>query len=462
MSKGSKKSNPYWWLIAADKKKVFADISFLCKTIQVEMERKLSIGLFGLGTVGSGVVEILDRDAEDLYLKHGLRANVKKILVKDKNKERDVSVDSDLLTTDPKDILQDPEIDTVIEVIGGVHPAKEIITEALKSGKNIITANKAVLAHYGTELFELADRRKCYFGFRAAVTGYHSLIGSLVSSVTIRNIAGVFNGTCNYILTEMERTRQSMSTVLKQAQQEGYAEQDPTLDIDGTDTADKLALLCILAFGRSVTRSDIHCEGIEAIEIDDIEFADKMGYRIKLLALASSEEVLITAAVCPCLVPKKSKLAQLEGVENGILIDDELSGQVALDALGAGKYPTGKAILWDILSVAAKKPPYFPHKINKPRFKEISTIENQFYFRVKVENRPGVLEMIAKVFRENAINIRSVLQQEEQVDAGTVPIVIITDKSSEANVYNAKKMLEELSVVSGQALLLRVAKALWG
>jgi homoserine dehydrogenase len=425
------------------------------------MEKRLTIGLMGLGTVGSGVVEILHRDAEDLYAKHGLRANIKRILVKDKNKERGVSVDPNILTTDPADILDDPEIDTVIEVIGGVHPAKEIISEALERGKNIITANKAVLAHYGKELFELADRQGCYFGFRAAVTGYHSIIGSLVSSVTIKNIAGVFNGTCNYILTEMERTRQSLATVLKQAQAEGYAEQDPTLDINGTDTADKLALLCILTFGCSVTRDDIHCEGIENVEIDDVEFAGKMGYRIKLLALASSEGDTITAMVCPCLVPARSKLALLEGVENGILIDDELSGQIGLDALGAGKYPTGKAILGDILSVAAKKPPYFPGKINNPSFKEIAAIENQFYFRVKVENKPGVLEMIAKVFRENEININSVLQQENRDTDGTVPLVIITDSSSEANIYNAKAMLEELDVVPGKALLLRVAKDLW-
>lgn len=428
------------------------------------MEKVLTIGLLGFGTVGSGVVEILHRSAEELYLKHGLRTKVKRILVKEKNKKREFGVDPGFITTNSAEILDDPEIDTVIEVMGGVHPAKEIIAEALKKGKNIITANKAVLANCGKELFELADRQKCYFGFCAAVTGYHTLIGSLVSSVSIRNIAGVFNGTCNYILTKMESTHQPLAAVLKQAQKEGYAEQDPTLDIDGTDTADKLALLCILAFGRSVTRSDIHCEGIESIDIDDIEFAGKMGYRIKLLALASSENDLITAMVCPCLVPKKNKLALLEGVENGILIDDELSGRIALDALGAGKYPTGKAILGDILSVATKKPPYFPRKIKKPRFKKISAIENQFYFRVKVEDRPGVLEKIAKVFRENMINIKSVLQQEDRVEAGAgiVPIVIITDRSSEVNIYNAKKMLEELDVVTGQALLLRVAKNLWG
>ena len=425
------------------------------------MEKRLTIGLMGMGTVGSGVVEILQRDADDLYAKHGLRANIKRILVKDKNKDRCVSVAPDILTTDPADILDDEDIDTVIEVIGGVHPAKEIISQALERGKNVITANKAVLAHYGTELFELAGSKKCYFGFRAAVTGYHSIIGSLVSSVGIRNIAGVFNGTCNYILTEMERTHQPLASVLKQAQAEGYAEQDPTLDINGTDTADKLALLCILTYGCSVTRDDIHCEGIETIEIDDIEFASKMGYRIKLLALASKEDDTITAMVCPCLLPARSKLALLEGVENGILIDDELSGRIGLDALGAGKYPTGKAILGDILSVAAHKPPYFPAKINKPIFKEIAAIENQFYFRVKVENRPGVLEMIAKVFRENEININSVLQQENKSTGGTVPLVIITDSSSEANIYNAKEMLEALDVVPGKALLLRVAKDLW-
>ena len=421
------------------------------------MGKKLTIGLMGLGTVGSGVVEILNRDAEELYTKHGLRTHIKKILVKDKDKKRDISVCSDLLTTDPQDILNDPGIDTVITVMGGIHPSKEIITEALKKGKNVITANKAVLADGGTDIFKLADQQGGFVGFRAAVTGYHSLIGSLVSSVSIKGIAGVFNGTCNYILTEMERTHQSFAAILKQAQAEGYAEQDPTLDINGTDTADKLALLCILAFGCSVTRYDIHCEGIEPIEIDDIEFAGKMGYRIKLLALASRDEDTITAMVCPCLVPDKSKLALLEGVENGILIDDELSGQIELNALGAGKYPTAKAILSDILSVAANKPPYFPYNINKPRFKDITCVENKFYFRVKVENRPGVLEMIAKVFRKNSINIRSVLQQGGQADIGIIPIVIITDRSSEANIKSTKRMLEELEVVSGEALLLRVA-----
>lgn len=422
------------------------------------MGKELTIGLMGLGTVGSGVVEILDRDAEELYQKHGLKVNIKRILVKNKNKKRNISVAANVLTTDSKDILQDPDIDIVIEVMGGVHPSKEIIIEALERGKHVITANKAVLAHYGKLIFELADRRKCFFGFRAAVTGYHSLIGSLVSSVTIKNIAGVFNGTCNYILTEMEKTHQPFELVLKQAQKEGYAESDPSLDIDGTDTADKLALLCILAFGSSVTRDDIHYEGIESVEIDDIDFAGKMGYRIKLLALASSQGDEVYARVCPCLVPRKSKMALLDGVENGILINDELSGQIELNALGAGKYPTGRAVIVDILSVLSKKPPYFPYKINEPHFQDISTVENPFYFRVKVENKPGVLEMIAKVFGENSINIRSVLQQENMEQAEIVPIVIITDKSCEKNIYRAKKMLEELYVVSGNALLLRVAK----
>ncbi len=426
----------------------------------------VTIGMFGLGTVGSGVAELLNRQGAELEKKYGVAIKLKRIVVRNVNKPRLIQLEPKLLSDNPNDILNDKEINTVIEVMGGVEPACTYTLRALKQNKNVITANKAVLAVKGTEVFRQAIKSGRYLGFRAAVTGFQDIIERLSSAISINNMAGIFNGTCNYILTQMQEHQQEMEPILKQAQDLGYAEEDPSLDIDGYDTADKLAILCILAFGCAVTREDIFTEGIRNITLEDIKFAANLNYRIKLLGIASYENNRLEARVHPCLVPRNNLLSRLEGVENGIQINDELRGKGAFTAPGAGKYPTACAIMSDIINIARGSQIYFPHKIKRIPLKSMAALESAYYLRLNALNESGVLEKIAAVFRRNDINIMSVLQQKtarpKQNKRGLlVPLVIIVDKSKEKNIQKAVGHLQALDVIEGAVSLIRVEERLW-
>ncbi len=425
--------------------------------------KDLIIGMFGLGTVGSGVVELLERQGAELEQKYGVKLKLKKIVVRNVAKSRPVKVAPGLLSDNPRDILDDIEINTVIEVMGGVKPAEDYILEALKKGKHVITANKAVLAVGGAEVFRQALRSNCYLGFRAAVTGFQDIIERLSSAISINTLVGVFNGTCNYILTQMEEHQQQLDVVLKKAQQLGYAEEDPSLDIDGYDTTDKLAILCILSFGCSIRRQDIFTEGIRHISLEDIKFAGELNYRIKLLGIAKYVDGRIEARVHPCLVPKDNMIARLEGVENGIQIDDELRGQGGFTAPGAGKYPTACAIMFDIINVATHNTVYFPHHIKRLPIKSMAGLESEYYLRLAVRNHPGVLEKIAGVFGKNDINIMSVLQQRggDRQRGQIIPLVIMVDKSKEKNIQKAIRRIQALDVIKGDVRLIRVEESLW-
>jgi len=427
------------------------------------MPQKLTIGLFGLGTVGSGVVELLNSQGVRLAQKHGVELTLKKIVVRDVRKPRLVKVDPALLSNNPRHILDDEEINTVIEVMGGVSPAQEYILEALARGKHVITANKALLAMHGAQVFRQAIKYGRYLGFRAAVTGFQDIIERLSSAISIHHLAGVFNGTCNYILTEMEHKQEEMEVVLKRAQELGYAEEDPSLDIDGYDTTDKLAILCILAFNCSIRRQDIYTEGIRHITLEDIRFARELGYRIKLLGLAKYENGRIEARVHPCLVPRDNMLARLEGVENGLKISDELRGQGGFTAPGAGKYPTACAIIFDIINAATGNPTYFPHRIRSLPLKSMASVEGEYYLRVNAINQPGTLEKIAGVFRRHDINIMSVLQVKgaSRERDEIIPLVIMVDRSAERNIQKSIRRIQTLDVIRGPASLIRVEESLW-
>ncbi|MBI5788802.1 MAG: homoserine dehydrogenase [Candidatus Schekmanbacteria bacterium] len=426
-------------------------------------KQDLIIGIFGLGTVGSGVVELIQQQANRLQSKYGLKVTLKAVVVRKISPDRVSLTSPAVLSTDPAIILEDKEINTVIEVIGGIHPAKEYILRALQSHKNVITANKALLAECGVELFEAALRHKCYFGFRAAVTGLQDMLERFYSSISITNIAGVFNGTCNYILTDMEEKGEEFSEALKKAQAAGYAEQDPTLDINGQDTADKLAIISTLAFNSPVQRKDIYTEGIERISLDDIRFARELGYKIKLLGIAGCDGKEIEAKVYPCLIPADNILASLKGVENGIQIDDELRGPGGFKAPGAGKYPTGNAVLFDIINLSNDNPTYIPKEFVYLPVKKIEQMKNQYYLRVAAVNQPGVLARIAGVFQLHDINILSVLQERDNKDkrGEVVPLVIITDTAGEKSMQKAVADIESLAIIKGQATLLRVEERFW-
>ena len=427
------------------------------------MPENITVGLFGLGTVGSGVAELLQKQGPELERKYGVNIRLKKIVVREVNKSRSLKIDHNLLSDNPRDILDDPEINTVIEVIGGVCPAREYILEALKQGKHVITANKAVLAVDGAAIFRQAIKSQTYLGFRAAVTGFQDIIQRLSSAISIRHLAGVFNGTCNYILTEMERQQKPLEQVLAQAQAQGYAEEDPSLDIDGWDTTDKLAILCILAFGCSIRRHDIYTEGIRRVTLEDIRFAAELGYRIKLLGIAGFDGQKLSVRVHPCLLPHDNMLARLEGVENGLQIDDELRGPGGFSAPGAGKYPTASAIMFDIINVATRNPVYFPRQFRQLPLQKMDELESEYYLRVNALNTPGILEKIAGVFRRHDINIMSVLQL-KGIDRGRgkiIPLVIMVDRSKERNVQKAVQRIQRLEVIQGTPSLIRVQESLW-
>ena len=423
----------------------------------------LTLGLFGLGTVGSGVVELIRRQNLRLQSKYGLNIALKTVVTRRLDEQRRRQVAPAALSDDPRCILQDPQIDTVVEVIGGIEPAKQWVMEALRAGKHVITANKALLAECGVEIFREAARSGGYFGFRAAVTGFQDIIDRLYSAISIRSIAGVFNGTCNYILSSMEDKEEDFAAALKQAQAAGYAEADPTLDINGQDTADKLAIVSTLAFNSPVQRQDVYSEGIEKISLDDIHFAAELGYRIKLLGISGCDGGQIEARVHPCLIPADSMLASLKGVENGIQIDDELRGPGGFKAPGAGKYPTASAIMFDIINIANNNPTYFPREFVKLPVRDMKESENQYYLRLAALNQPGVLAKIAGVFQYQDINIMSVLQRKDNRDrrGEVVPLVIITDTAAEKNMQKAVRELERLAVISGPATLLRVEERFW-
>jgi homoserine dehydrogenase len=427
-------------------------------------KKKITIGIFGLGTVGSGVVELLKKQEKQLKDRYGLEINIKRIGVKTLDKVRSLEIDHSILTTNPNDILNDKEIDTVLELMGGKEDAYRFIQSSIANGKNVITANKAVLGEYGAELAKLVaeSRSDCYFGFRAAITGLQDIIWHLYCSFTINKLVGVFNGTCNYILTEMSEKNKEFKDALSEAQQKGYAEQDPSVDIKGLDTADKLATLCMVAFKTFIKSKDINTEGIDKITLQDIKFAKELGYEIKLLGYAEISGNKLDARVCPALVLKDNMIARLRDVENGVEIGDDLRGGGGFTAPGAGKYPTASAVVADIINMATSHANYFPKEVMNYELQKESGIVCKYYFNFGAKNEPGVLESIAKVFHEHNINIITVLQKGESSERGkTVPLIVITDKELEKNIKSAFAKIKKLNLVTGNSTLMRVEEGTW-
>lgn len=422
-------------------------------------EKVVCIGLFGLGTVGGGIVELLQRKNKE---KGDYEFILEKIAVKHLDKERPTSVPSHLLTTNHQEILENPKIDTVIEVIGGINPAKEIILEALRKGKNVVTANKALLARIGSQLFGEAVKNDCYLGVRASNVASYRLIESLTfSPFQIEKLVGVFNATCNYILTQMEKKRENFSSVLEKAQEIGYAEQDPSNDIDGYDTAHKLVVLLSLAMGYFLPLESVFIEGIRRISYQDILFARELGYRIKLLAIAKRRDNNLEVRVHPALVPMDKKLAQLEGIENGLELRDEVGVEVGMRAPGAGKYPTATAILEDLICIAKGRKLILPQQRRYLNLKKIGEIESEYYLRFNVLDRVGVLAKISGILGSHNISIKSVIQKgKAKKSLSSVPIIMLTHEAKEEATQDALKKIDALPVVKGKSLLIRVEEGI--
>lgn len=426
------------------------------------MKYTVKIGLLGLGTVGGGVVKLLDRNGALIAQKLGRPLEIKKILVRDLNRPRRVKVNSELLTTQADTILKDPEIDIIVEVMGGLEPAREYILEALRQGKSVVTANKDLLAVHGKELFAAAESGGSDLLFEASVGGGIPIVHSLKECLAgnrIRQVMGIVNGTTNYILTKMSQEGREFAEVLEEAQRLGFAEADPRSDIEGDDAARKMAILASIAFGTRITYPEVYHEGIAHLHPQDINYAADLGYAIKLLGIARKEEGVVEVRVHPALVPLQHPLASVGGVFNAIFVEGDAVGEAMFYGQGAGEMPTASAVVGDIMEAARNIIQGTRGRIsctcfNEKAVKPMGEIETRYYLRMIVKDRPGVLAAIAGVFGERQVSLASVIQVGmvgEQAE-----LVFITHRVREQNLMEALEILAGLPVVNKIASVIRV------
>lgn len=433
----------------------------------VQMD-KVNVGLIGLGTVGSGVAKTLLARREFLTRRAGVPIVLKRVCVRNSRKVRSVRIDPRLLTTRPDDILNDPDIDVVVELIGGIHPAKEIVLKALAKGKSVVTANKALLAHEGDALFRAADKAGRDLYFECSVAGGIPIIKTLREGLVgndVEVLYGILNGTTNFILTEMSRgDGRSFKSALKEAQGRGYAERNPRLDIKGIDTAHKLSILTLLAFGRAVRPEDIYVEGIQDLTANDVRYAHDFGYAIKLLGIAKRDGDELEVRVHPTLVPNSHPLAGVSGVHNAIFVKGDLVGDLVLNGSGAGRWPSTSAVIADLVDVARNlkyqsvqrvPPPIASKRIRRVR--RMGEIEGRYYFRFSCIDRPGVLARIARILGTHHISIASVLQKDRRREH-IVPVVIMTHDAKERDVQGAMDEIDRMSMVRRKTVVLRMER----
>ena len=436
------------------------------------MSKDISIGLIGFGTIGAGVIKLLRENGELIRKRLGVGLVIKKIADIDITTPRPVAVDREILTTDVLEIFEDPDISIVIELVGGYTHARTIVLDAIRSGKHLVTANKALIATCGNEIFEAADNGKINIGFEASVGGTIPIIKTLKESLAgnnIDSIFGIMNGTCNYILTRMTSEGGEFASVLKEAQDLGFAEADPTYDIEGIDTAHKLAISLSLSYGKRVVLDDIYREGIAQTSPLDIEFAGDLGYTIKLLAIAIRRGETIEARIHPTMIPFDHILASVNGNFNAFHLMGDASGSVFLYGQGAGMMPTASAVVGDLIDIARdilagtwRRVPLRSYK--KEQIEDIcllpmNDVVTNYYFRFSAVDRPGVLSKISGILGKHDISLSSVIQKEKMFDKDQgVPIVVTTYKAREKNVRAALEEIDNTleDVVFGKTTWIRI------
>jgi homoserine dehydrogenase len=418
----------------------------------------VKVGVIGFGVVGTGTIKILLNQRELIKKRTGIDIILKKVADKDIERPREINLPKEILTTDAWEIIKDPEIDIVVELVGGTTIAKEFIIEALKNGKHVVTANKALLAEQGNEIFEEALQRGLKIGFEASVGGGIPIIKVMKEGLVANKILaiyGIINGTTNFILTKMTNEGIDFQDALSEAQRLGYAEADPTLDIEGIDSAHKITILASLAYGIPLSFNKVYCEGITKITAQDIAFAREFGYKIKLLAITKILDGEIELRVHPTMVPEDYLISKVDGVFNAIYVEGDSVGETLYYGRGAGSMPTGSSVVADIVDIAKgvnTMPPDFSEKLY---IKPIEEIESMYYFRFTALDRPGVLSKISGVFGEHNISIASVIQKGRS-KAGAVPLVILTHKAKEKDVLEALEKIDKLPVVAAKSVFIRV------
>jgi homoserine dehydrogenase len=429
------------------------------------MKQKINVGMIGLGTVGTGTLRILRENADLIRHRVGVPIEVTKVAVRDVARKRDISVSSRQLTDKPSEIIEDPDIDIVVELIGGYDPAKDLILSAIARGKHVVTANKALLAVHGAEIQDAARSAGIRIGFEGSVGGGIPVIKALQEALAgnrIVSIYGIINGTSNYILTKMTDEARSFADVLAEAQRAGYAEADPAFDVGGIDTAHKLAILVNLAFGMRVDLKDIFTEGITAISPLDIDFGKALGYKVKLLAIAKMHDGKAEARVHPTMVPDEYPIAKVGGVYNAIQIVGDACADIMLYGRGAGSLPTGSAVVGDVIDIArqlvitpSRKPPAAPDPLPLVALKSMDSITSLYYFRLMALDQPGVLSQISGIFGKHRISIAQMIQRGRK-EGGSVPLVLMTHTALERDIQKAVGEIRALSCVTEQPVLIRV------
>ncbi|MBA4536007.1 homoserine dehydrogenase [Bacillus aquiflavi] len=414
----------------------------------------ISIGLLGLGTVGSGVVKIIENHQDKLIHQVGCPVKIKKILVQDLNKERAVDTNGSKLTTNVEEILNDPEIDVIIEVIGGIEKTKGYLIEALKRKKHVVTANKDLMALYGPELLEVASENNCDLFYEASVAGGIPILRGLIDGLAsdrITKLMGIVNGTTNYILTKMSQKGSSYEEVLKEAQDLGFAESDPTADVEGLDAARKMAILASIGFSMNIGLDDVHVEGITNITEEDLEYAKQLGYTMKLIGIADLEEENVEVSVQPTLLPDSHPLSSVNNEYNAVYVYGEAVGETMFYGPGAGSLPTATAVVSDLVNVLKNMrlgvngrsaiTPQFRKQLKEPQ-----EIFSKYFLRMQVDDKIGVFAEITSIFSEHGVSFEKILQLPNK-QKSQAEIVLVTHNASLHDYEMIMEKLKQLKTV---------------
>jgi homoserine dehydrogenase len=430
--------------------------------------REIGVGLLGLGNVGSGVVKLIGDNAVAIEGRLGARVVVRKIAVQKAEKRRLVEVDKKLITTDARAVIDDPGVDVVVELVGGEEPAREYLLRAIEQRRHVVTANKLLLATHGDELFSAAEKRGVDIYYEAAVCGGIPIIRALregLASDRIEELYGIVNGTSNFILTQMAEKGTPFAEVLRAAQEAGYAESDPALDIGGGDAQQKLAILMTLAYGSHIRLADIYVEGIGGLEPVDFAYAEKFGYVIKPLVIAKSHADGLEARVHPTMIPRRWLLASVAGVNNAVYISSYALGQSMYYGRGAGMMPTAMAVVSDVIElsrnilggVTGRLPLRSFHSLDDRPMRDAGKLRSRYYLRFTVIDRPGVLAQLAGILGEHQISLRQVVQEGAEEPDRAVTVVMLTHIATEAQVRMALATIDKLPSTTAPTCLIRLA-----
>ncbi len=433
------------------------------------MLEAVKVGVLGLGTVGSGTVNILSRNADEIARRAGRGIKISIASVRDIKKQRACDTSGFTLTEDHNKVIADPNVKIVLELIGGTGLARELVLKAIDNGKHIITANKALIALHGNEIFQRAQEKGVTVAFESAVAGGIPIIKAIregLAGNSIQWLAGIINGTCNFILTEMRDKGRDFDDVLKEAQQLGYAEADPTFDIEGIDAAHKLTILASIAFGVPLQFEKIYTEGITEITSADVAYASELGYRIKSLGIAKRTANGLELRVHPTLIPHRRLIANVDGVMNAVLVKADALGPSLYYGAGAGAEPTGSAVVADLVDVVRaltsdpeNRVPHLafqPDALSNIPILSMDDVSTVYYLRIHVQDRPGVLADVTNIFANHNISIEAIIQKEPQTNIASVPIIILTHEVVEQNMNKAIAEIEKLEAVTNKIMRIRL------